>query len=157
MLKSADVVQTNGTLVFGRRLDPLELARLSRSLRLDLQLLAPTGMAADPLPDRIEVIDDNTISGIALVRDPGGAPVARLRVTTERAIAALATKDSRYLPAVMLLSGLIFAGVMVVTLQRVVLRRLQALVEELANVSAYRDPSLRVTVHGNGEVAEVYH
>ena len=157
VLKSGDVGATNGTLVFGRKLDELELARLTRTLRLDLQLLAPTGTAADLQPDRIEVIDDRHISGIAVLQDMTGAPVGRLRVTTERAIAALARQDSLELLAVLVLSGVLFAVVMVVVLQKVVLRRLEGLVAELGQVRTYRDPSLRVTVRGNDEVAEVCH
>lgn len=121
-----------GTLIFGRWLDPDEIARLSKITRLPLSVhglnktqlppdfQAVRGLLSDSNPILVRPISSQIIAGYALLPDIYGKPAVLLRVDVNREIYHRGQNSLRYLIGSLLLVGLVFAGVTLPLLDRLI-------------------------------------
>lgn len=122
-----------GTLIFGRWLDPDEIARLSKITRLPLMVhglnktqlppdfQAVRGSLSASNPILVRPISSQTIAGYALLPDIYGKPAVLLRVDVPREIYQRGQNSLHYLIASLLIIGLVFAGVTLPLLEQLII------------------------------------
>jgi len=154
-----------GTLLLGRALDAAEVARLARRLRLALSVWpvddaqrAPDVAAALPALRAgagavLRPLDESTLGGYALVRDVRGAPCAVLRLALPRSVYARGVADARAITLSVAVACVCFGALVLLLLQRAVVRRITRLGREVSAVGASADLSRRVEVAGRDELA----
>lgn len=152
----------HGTLFFGRALDAPEIERLRERVRLNLGVVALDEVSG-PLGDRvralegderiIEPIDEETLGAYALLRDLRGEPIAMLQVTIPRTVYAEGRSDANVIAASVGAACLVFGLLVLLLLERVILRRVSHLGEQVGVVGAAADHSLRVSVEGSDELS----
>ncbi len=154
-----------GTLITGRFLGEGTVAALSELTQLDLQLHLLSGHPASPeiasilpkiidSPDdtAIHVFDRNRIGGFLLLRDVDNLPVAAIGAVEARPIFAQGQASIRYLLFGLLMLGLAIGAATTALLERLVLRRLDRLSQEVTFIGESGDIAQRVSVIGNDEL-----
>ena len=121
-----------GTLIFGRYLDAAEIEKLARITRLPLTVyrLNDPQMPADfqavrsalseKAPILIRRLSEQTIAGYGLLTDVYGKPALILRVDMPREIYTQGQSSLHYLIASLLMVGLVFAGITLPLLERLI-------------------------------------
>jgi adenylate cyclase len=149
VLRSDESGPTNGTLIMGRRLDDAEITALGERTDLALSLSRQRRRTTK----RVEVIDDDRIAGLTPLDDVGGAPFLVLRAEMARDVYARGVVGTYVLAVAVAIAGLVFGIVILLLLDRVVLRRIARLSDDVRHVSQSADPGVRVAVEGNDELA----
>jgi signal transduction histidine kinase len=167
ILMSDGAGPVGGTLVMGRFIDTTQIAALSQSLQLDIQIYP---YAADDLPANvnsaksvlsvtsptvIEVLDDDTIVGYAQMQDITGQPISIVTATLPRDIYAQGQQTVSLLALLLVLTGSVLSVVMVIALEWVVIRRMTRLANEVNTIQEGADTSRRVTVVSSDEVTDL--
>ncbi len=156
---------SNGTLLVARELDQDMLARLSELTQLELVI---NGVVGD-LPEDFstawndlrhgstgpffQILDDDTYAAYVPMLDQSRKPVALLRATATRDTFAHARSAIYYLLIALLALGLVFIGVTLFSLERLVLARLARLTNEVNHIGMGGDLNARVTVIGHDELS----
>lgn len=117
------------------------------------QVNQPSELSTKQAPILIQPLNANVIAGYTLLRDIYGKPALLVRVDMPRAIYKQGQISLRYLILSLLGVGFIFIIGTLFLLERTVLSRLANLSANVAYIGASRDPSLRVSVTGNDELA----
>ncbi len=142
-----------GTLIFGRFLDADLIAKLTKISRLSLTMhalnetmpadfqLARNSLSEEPI--LIRPLSEQTIAAYTLLPDIYGKPAVLLRVDIPREIYHQGQKSLRYLIASLLVVGLVFGGVTLQLLRRLVLsQRKWQQSEEYRNLVAQASESI---------------
>lgn len=156
-----------GTLIMGRYLDVVEMARLQRVTRLSLWayrlddaatqrvcLLAKGPWVADGSAHTHQRGPD-AIEGHVAVRDIYGKPALLLCVGLPREIYGQARRSLRYVLVSLLVVGAVFGGVSILLVDRVVVSRLARLSAGVAAIGKSGDLSARVSIGGDDEIASL--
>lgn len=168
ILTSESTGPFRGSLIVGRYLQGDEVDRLSKVIRLplDLETLGNTQLPANlwqnlqagvtPEPTiAIHPIDDNTIAGYALINDIYGKPAVILKAESPRTIYQQGWITVQYLTWITALVGLVFGVVTLLLLEKLVLFRLSRLNLEVQTIGRQGDLSQRVTATGDDELAHL--
>ncbi|MGQ9709168.1 MAG: GAF domain-containing protein [Anaerolineae bacterium] len=157
---------SRGTLVFGRFLSDDIVAKINAHLGAsaaiyrwdrpedwpaDLRQVSAALSPAQPLLAR--PLNEDQIAGYALLTDLYGNPALVLTVVEEREIYHQFRFALRLFIANVALMGLLFAGVVLLLLDHLVLRRLTALITEVRAIGARGNSGRAVTVRGGDELA----
>jgi PAS domain S-box-containing protein len=166
ILTNADAGPARGTLLMGRWLDAAELSRLAQLtghpvsiVRLDqplsdeLQAVQAALSVDDPL--LVRSLDSARVAGYRLLSDITGAPNLVVRVEQPRAIAQQGQVALVWLVLALVTAGLVFGGVMLLLLERLVLRPLARLDANVAAVQAADDLDGRVAVPSQPELGRL--
>lgn len=133
ILNSRGEGPVRGSLIFGRYIDETIINKLSRATRLSLtiyrlenkQLPADFVAASKDLSPQnsllINPLNDNVIAGYTLLNDIYKQPAAILRVNIPRNIYNQRQSSLRYLSLSLLGVGLVFSGIMLPLLERLLL------------------------------------
>ncbi len=155
-----------GTLVFGRFLSDDIVARINAHLGasaaiyrwdrpedwpVDLRQVSASLSPARPLLAR--PLNEDRIAGYALITDLYGNPALVLTVVEEREIYHQFRFALRLFMVNVAIMGLLFAAVVSLLLDRLVLRRLAALATEVRAIGARGNSGGAVTVRGRDELA----
>lgn len=155
-----------GTLIMGRYLDP-ELKHLSELTQLPLNSsrvnganMSPDFAAAQSVlskerPVLIKPISENSIAGYTLVQDVYADPALILRADMPRDIYRQGQTTNYYHFLFILLNGLIFASVILLLLDRIVLSRIGRLSSDVRNIGLSGGVSTRVQVSGKDELSSL--
>ena len=161
-----------GTLLMGRWLDAEMIARLGSATELPVRIrdvaspalpaafaearraLLPAAPAAAP-PAFLKAWNRDTLSGFTLLRDLQDAPALLAGVTLPRTIYHQGLREMRYFLCSLAAIGLSFALLMLLLLERSVIRRLTRLNREIDAIRRRDDLSLRVGVGGRDEVSDL--
>ena len=157
---------TRGTLIVGRYLNADELRRLAKLVQmpLTLQILSdgklPASFGSSASLDlkadiAISAVNEKTITGAALLRDLYGDPALILQVSSPREIYHQGKQAIWFLSVLILLVGLVFGGVTLLLLEKLVLSRLTQLNQEVSQVSESNDLSLRISAQGDDELSNL--
>lgn len=154
-----------GALTFGKRLTPTDIAAIGALTQLDLtyhrlpdDATSPTLTAVLPelltAPDNtaIHIFDHNQIGVFSLLRDTVGTPVAVIGALQPRPVYLQGQATMRYLVVGLLVVGLAIGLTTAWMLDRVVLRRIARLSQEVADIGAAGDADACVTVVGQDEI-----
>jgi signal transduction histidine kinase len=156
-----------GTLIVGRYLGAREIAWLTMITRSPLRVARfdDPGLPADLRIAQsallrserffIRPLSADSIAGYALLKDIYGKPALLMRVVTSRDIYRQGLDRLRYLIGLLLLVGLVFAGVTLLFLERLVLARLTRLCEDVLTVGKSGDLSVRLRLPGQDELSRV--
>jgi PAS domain S-box-containing protein len=156
-----------GTLMFARYLDSAKIARLSESTRLSLSLTpydspdltadleaAKAAFTAD-VTETVRPLDGTTIAGYALLNDVYGSPAVMLRAEMPRDITRQGYSTLNYFIAAISVIGVVFGGLSIYMLERVVLSRVAQLSSSVGTIRGSGDPEERVSVSGSDELARL--
>jgi len=168
ILTSAETGEPRGTLLLGRSLAAEPVAELAERVRLALSIVPLDGAVPDDLRADLDVvrglapgarhiapIDDETLAAYSLVRDVHGMPVAVLRVLVPRTVYAEGRADANFIAASVGVACLAFGLIVLLLLERTILRRVMHLGVEVGAVGAARDHSLRVSESGGDELGNL--
>ena len=166
VLRSDRTGPTAGVLAMARPLGEAQSAELAESLHVELSIPRwsdTEGKAAGGTegcrvsaerPESVAVVDDERISGCALVNDLFGRPALVVRAVLPREIHQQGSSDLRYLLFAILVVGFATAVVGVLILDRV-LRRLTRLSSQVIAVGSSGDSARRVPVSGGDELGRL--
>ncbi len=158
---------SRGTLIFGRYLNDENIRKLSQISRLPLTIKKYDDpvMAADfkiarsflsqETPIWVNPLDPQTMGGYTLLKDIYDRPALLLRVDIPRTTYQQAQVSQRYLIISLLLVGIVFSGVTLLFLEKLVLSRLTSLSKDVKNIGATGDLSRRVVVFGKDELSSL--
>ncbi len=167
ILTSEGTGPSRGTFLLGRFLDDDRIEALSARTKLDLQFypldtaladeniaqIANTLQAPDAVPIEIRPVDGDTIHGYGLIRDLNDQPALLLKVIIPRDIHKQGQKSLFYLVVSLSGVGIIFGVVIMVLLERVVLKRVTSLSAEVETIGTQNNLALRVKESGKDEIS----
>lgn len=170
ILRSDATGPSRGALLMGRTLSSGIVDSLAERTRLTLQIhplgqgvppeLRPvlTALADTAEPDSLPTAlirpqDAETLTGYTLWPDIYGQPQALLEVKLPRDIYQQGLISRHYLGWSLLGSCLAFTGGMLLLLDRVILRRLLALSQQVQHIGRSSDLTQRVPIQGNDELS----
>jgi sensor domain CHASE-containing protein len=164
ILTSAEEGPIHGTLIIGQYLTdkhiaeisdlialPFTIARLDSTLPKDFET-ARLSITKDK-PTFIQPLNKTVIAGYSLINDIHGNPVLILRVDRARDIFQQGTATIGYLIIFLSIITLIVCISIIIILEKLVTSPLTKLDKKLLEISASKDLSKRITVHGNDELA----
>jgi signal transduction histidine kinase/sensor domain CHASE-containing protein len=168
ILPSVDPLPANGVLVMGRYLDAVEIARLASIVELTLAF-EPIGHPAshappaaldllldpDPEPTIVEPQQNQTVTAYSLINDINQEPALLLTVTAPRSIYQQGLTSLRFLFWGLLFAGMIFSGVGLILVERLVLARIALLTNEVVNIGQTGDTQQRAQISGNDELSQL--
>jgi len=151
---------SRGRLLIGRYLDKAEIERISTLTQLQLafhplQSSASTMIAQDAGHFRCERVDDNTLLASTILADISGQPKLAATITLPRTIfrQGYAIWKQHVVSAALL--GFVFVVVLVLLLNRIVLRKLVRMAHEIDLIREKGVPEQRVTVQGEDEIGSL--
>ncbi|MBD2109733.1 adenylate/guanylate cyclase domain-containing protein [Nodosilinea sp. FACHB-13] len=169
ILRSDSTGPSRGALLMGRTLSASVVESLAQRTRLDLQLYS---LGQDELSESLRPIlttlgdrtdsatlvrpqNAETLTGYTLWPDIYGAPQALLEVKLPRDIYRQGLISRHYLGWSLLGSCLVFTSGMLLLLDRVILRRLLGLSQQVQHIGRSNDLTQRVSVQGNDELSSL--
>lgn len=167
ILKSSGAGPKRGTFLLGRYLDGDRIAALSERTKLDLKFYSMSEAIRDEHlnkileklkqpnsePIQIRPVDRDRINGYGLIRDFNDQPALLLKVTIPRDIYKEGQKSLFYLVVSLTGVGVIFGVVIMFSLERVVLKRITSLSDEVETIGNQNNLALRVKESGNDEIS----
>ncbi|WP_437600578.1 adenylate/guanylate cyclase domain-containing protein [Sorangium sp. So ce590] len=156
-----------GSVTFGRFLTDAEIKRLTEpaGLSLAVRRLDDPDLPADFLEARaamtgreailVHPLGEDRIAGYTVLDDLDGRPALLLRVDNDRAILRMGHDTLRYLVLVTVLVGLVFGGVTLLLLEKLVLYRLARLSREVTEIGGVGDLSARIEMPGTDELSRL--
>ncbi len=156
-----------GALIMGRYLDTEEIRRLSEithiSLtveRLDDPQRSPDFLNAqanlnDLSPVFVQPANEDFVAGYSLLKDINENPILVLKVDLPRNIYQQGRDAMRYFLLALLVFSAVFGVVVLLLLERVVLRRLSRLNTSFGAISSSSDHAMRLPVTGHDELAQL--
>lgn len=156
-----------GTLLSGRYLTRADVDELARPAGLSVEVL-PLNSPSLPADSReaqwrlseaspivVRAQSDERIVGYAQLSDVYGRPALLVRVEQERTIYAAGKKRLLYLVMATALAGLVFGGVTLLLLEKLLLSRLTRLRGDVAKLGKDGDLSRRVEAQGDDELSRL--
>ncbi|MCZ7396960.1 MAG: ATP-binding protein [Candidatus Methanoperedens sp.] len=152
-----------GTLIFGRYLDEKEIKRLAEITHLSLTLQRyselPDDINALSFSDSEQIIvkpqSEQYIEGYSVLKDIFGKPALLLRVNMQRAIYGQGLASVRYLFFSLIVVGVIFGGMTLWLIEKMVLSRLSSLDHDIRRIGKSADLSGRVVTEGKDELSSL--
>jgi diguanylate cyclase (GGDEF)-like protein len=167
ILKNMMVGPVMGTLVFARFLDQDEVDQLAETTQLSVNAI-PLGseqIAADiqstlrtshtPYPSLIHPASDDMVSGILLMRDISGSPAFFIQIDEVRTIYLQGLRSVNLILFFVLITGLVSAGVVYVSVEGIVVARLKRIIGTIISMHKESDWSLRVAEKGKDELGNL--
>ncbi|MCC6801588.1 MAG: PAS domain-containing protein [Anaerolineae bacterium] len=156
-----------GTLIWARHLNQQELAAISTSLRLSIALFdtaysdLPTDVTlaqqslSSASPQIVNIMDDNTVGGYALLTDIYDNPALILRASQGREIYWQGQAALTYFLIALVVIGIVFGVGTLLLVDWLVLRRLTRLNDHVRQIGINDDFSMRLLVEGRDELAQL--
>lgn len=167
ILTSEGAGPVRGTVIFGRYLNDENIGKLSEISRLPLMIkkyndeVMPTdfkiarSFLSNQTPIWVNPLNQQTMGGYTILKDIYGQPALLLRVAIPRTSYQQAQISQRYLIISLLLVGIVFSGVTLLFLEKLVLTRLTSLSRDVKNIGSTGDLSRRVLVLGKDELSSL--
>ena len=167
ILNSHDQGPVMGTLIMGKYLRQPELNSLinipnstlsvesynSTSLPPDYKSILPS--LSNSTPWKEKVLGSNSVAAYALINDVYGNPGIILRSEMVRTLYNSYLSNVFYFIGAILLVGILFVSLVLYTLDRNVLNRLDRLIKEIVDIGNKGDIRRRVTVSGDDELSDL--
>ena len=157
-----------GTLLFGRTIDATEMRRLADWGGVELSIWS---LAEGNLPSEFQMaraallqkpkdggaftrpLNEQELGAYGIMRDIEGKPTLLLQAVVPRDAYAHSLENLRYLVGALFVSAIAFGAVTLLSLRRFVLAPLTTLGDDVRRVRDAGDPSARVSVAGERELA----
>ena len=159
--------QPQGVVIMGRYLDKAEIARLSTLTRPTLAFYRTGDPSLSPdlvsqirensgsAPGIIRQLNTDQVAGYALVRDIYGNDALVLQITEARDIYRRGTDTTIQVLLILLAGGLFLGLVIVILLDRVVLRRIGSLALQVNTIGKSGSLTDHVKIEGDDELSEL--
>ncbi len=144
-----------GAFIMARRLDSVEIARIGRTTALDARLEAIDGRSIPDLPVSMEIESRDWLTARSVVRDLDGKPAVVIAVRLEREIEEQRRRTRVALAGARLAAALVFVTVMLLTMERYVLRRMATIARFVEQAKMSGNLALRVADGGRDEISKV--
>lgn len=151
---------SRGRLLIGRYLDKAEIERISTLTQLQLAFHPLQSSASTTIPQdaghiRYERVDDNTLLASTVLADISGQPELAAMITLPRTIFRQGYAIWKQHTVSAALLGFVFVVVLVLLLNRIVLRKLVRMAHEIDLIREKGVPEQRVTVLGEDEIGSL--
>jgi signal transduction histidine kinase len=145
-----------GTMICGRYLDTIELAKLRDYSYQNLNLIGYNDTPI-PLSDGINVWrqNDETISGLTTIKDINGKPILALEVDSPRDMYMQGQRTVMYFYVSMILTGATVGLFAIYMLNRFVLDRILGLSEEVSNIDPKSLEAKSLSIPGDDEISKL--
>lgn len=100
----------------------------------------------------INLINDQEIESFTLIKDVNGLPIGMIRLEEPRTIYQAGLQTIHYFLTAFVLLGLAFAGLLVWLMRTTIIKRLEKLDRQIADIITKRSTTERVTITGNDEI-----
>ncbi|MGZ4814936.1 MAG: sensor domain-containing diguanylate cyclase [Terriglobales bacterium] len=165
ILKTTAQGSSRGTLIMVRNLGPAQLTGLSRLAEIPLTLSGSVGDSASATGNgtinhpstEIVALGEDRLLASTMIDDVWGRPSIRLQIEHDRSLRQQGKQVLRGLVLVLLLVGLLFAFANVWIMQRVVVRRVEQLIQLTRRTETDAGLNARVHISGNDELAQLGH
>jgi diguanylate cyclase (GGDEF)-like protein len=157
-----------GTMISGRFLSADMVQQVAEMTKLSLNLYSLAEIAKDPAFKKafdtisqnqngllVKPINDETLEGFSVIRDINNAPIGMFRMTAPRSIYLIGLNSLHYYLGSFILLGVIFSTFMLWMLRILIIRRLEKLNREVAQISSKRKLSRRIKIKGNDELSSL--
>jgi len=156
-----------GALIWGRYLDSNEVKRLSDIINLPIEVYQindpaipfDVQIASSQLTGNISIyaspLSEDNVAGYAVIKDVYGRPGLIIKTYAPRSIYKQGLTSMRYLVLLLLGAAIVFAIVIILLLERIVLSRLARLSKEVISIGASDDLSKRVFAGGDDELSHL--
>ncbi|WP_462325819.1 CHASE4 domain-containing protein [Desulfoplanes sp.] len=167
ILDSSEKQTPRGIFVTGRFFNAGQVAVLSELLEIPIHLDSldvfdrvshtPAGkmLGSDPKDTLIEYVSSGDASGYILLRDIFQRPAGLLRVDLDRSISLQGSTSVMYVIAFFVFISLVFLGIVLLILDRSVLRRLNGIIADVRSITGHRDVSRRISISGKDELGRL--
>jgi len=154
-----------GALIFARYFNDDEVKRLAETVHLplvmyrygDSQLPADFQEATSSLSDNAPIfanpLNADSIAGYALINDVQGEPILVLRAEMTRDVYKQGQATINYLMLSLFATCAVFSTLIMLLLEKVILRRLGQLTANVSGIGKREDLSARVLTSGNDELS----
>ena len=160
VLPGSGVGASRGTLVMARQLDGVEVELLSTSLGFPVWLEPASSVVGDGQGvvwtngiDSARVESDSTMLNYVAVRDFSGNTCRLLAARTQRSFFLEGKKEVRYLLGLLMLAGVVYCAILFFFVEKVLVRRIASLGNEVSKVTVSGDLSLRLNCEGKDELS----
>jgi signal transduction histidine kinase len=155
---------SRGSFIIGRFLNDAELLRLREQVHVDFQAWpldgstlpskeqAAVASLVDGAERLVSNLDDNTLSGYALLRGPASEPALLLRADTPRTITAIGQETINYALLFMIMVGIVDMLAMWVLLRGVVIGPLSDLTQKVLSIAKTKARSRRLAMARSDEI-----
>ncbi len=157
-----------GIMVAGRILSPNLIQKMKDTTKLDVQLLLPQEIQTNGTLQNIyqtlstestshfsKPISKNDLAGYTLIRDIFNQPIGMLEMVSPRAIYLTGLKAIHYYLTSFVTLGILFSILMLGLLHWLVIKRLERLDLEVAEIGTKKSLHQRVGLKGNDELTSV--
>src|SRR5581483_11667977 len=163
ILPTSEKGRLRGALVFVRDLGPNQVAELSRLSEQAITLSGTPGESAEVAAGHqlnhaaiaTTALDENRLLATTMLDDVWAQPRLRLQIEHSRSISQQGRRTIKALLAVSLVAGLLFAFVSVWLMQRLVVRRVERLIQFTRATEADSELTNRVYIRGSDELAQL--
>lgn len=155
-----------GISIFGRNLDENLVKKIAETTKVNVKLFLPNEINQSPtLQKYFNKIADSghysipvsneRLEGYTLIRDVYNKPIGMFRMTTPRAIYQTGQKAVTYYLITFVILGIIFSILMLWLLRILIIKRLERLDAQVADISEKNAIHQRVDVKGTDELSSV--
>ncbi|MDD2554366.1 MAG: CHASE4 domain-containing protein, partial [Desulfotomaculaceae bacterium] len=156
-----------GTLILGRYLGALEMKELGDKAHLSLTIrtfndmsmpddfISAVSLISQENPFYINPLSEDVIAGYTRINDIYGNPALLLKVDMPRDIYKQGEISILYFILSLLFVGLVFFGVDLMLLKRMVLSRLAGISARISDIGSKGDLSARIQITGNDELTSL--
>ncbi|HEX2548471.1 MAG TPA: EAL domain-containing protein [Gammaproteobacteria bacterium] len=159
-----------GAMVNGRYLSDKVIKKIEEETRLNITLLLPKDIEKNENYLKAynvaknndsghfdEPINEDNIQGFSIIRDIYKKPIGMLRFESTRSIYTTGLRAIHYYLVLFLIVGIIFSLLLVGLLRSLIVRRLEHLDNEVAEISEKNELNRRVDARGSDEISSVAH
>ncbi|OGT42320.1 MAG: hypothetical protein A3F42_01405 [Gammaproteobacteria bacterium RIFCSPHIGHO2_12_FULL_37_34] len=157
-----------GVSIFGRNLDASLVKQIADTTKVDVKLFLPTDIAnSSSLQNYFNLISqsekghystpisNHLLEGYTVIKDVYNRPIGMFRMSTPRAIYLSGQKAVNYYLATFLVLGILFSILMLWLLRILIVRRLEKLDTQVADIGAKNAIHQRVDASGRDELSSV--
>jgi diguanylate cyclase (GGDEF)-like protein len=156
-----------GVMINARNLDAELVKKLSETAKVDLELLLPSQINQSNEYKKIFStisgkdghysipLNDDRINGYSIIKDINNKPIGMFKMNTPRYIYSSGLKAINYYLITFVALSIVFSILMVWLLRILIVKRLEKLDHEVANISEKKAIKERVEVTGQDEISSV--
>jgi signal transduction histidine kinase len=167
ILDNERIKPVRGSMIWGRYLNDEQIKRFGEITHLSLHIqkynamqMSPDFRAArnsitDDDPIFVQPLDEQSIAGYTIIKDIQGDPALLLQVDIPRAIYNQSKISVKYLIFSLIIVGIIFTGISIMLLEKLILSRIYNLSIDIGSIGASGKLSKRVKLQGNDEISNL--
>jgi len=162
------VYPPKGAAIFTRLLSPSIVQKIKDTTKLDINLLLPSAIEVNPtfkkaydaiITNKMGMINspinDKTLEGFTVIKDVYDKPIGMFQMLTPRVIYFTGEEAIRYYLFTFIALGILFSLLMLWLLRILIIKRLERLDSDVAEISKNNELSRRVDESGKDELSSV--